>query len=161
LDAAPADAGALLGLLIEPAPPALWRLESFAHLAAATGRLQEVLGQAAATGAVGVNALLYGPPGTGKTELARALAAACGLTAWQVRSANEDGDGLARRRRLSAYLLAQRLLERRRDALLTFDEIEDVFDTDEDLFSFMRRRPPGRQKGWMNRILEENPVPTI
>ncbi|AUB85125.1 AAA family ATPase [Candidatus Thiodictyon syntrophicum] len=161
LDAAPQDAAALLGLLIEPAPPAVWRLDSFAHLAAAAGRLQGVLGQAAATGAAGVNALLYGPPGTGKTELARALAAACGLCAWQVRSADDDGDGLARRGRLSAYLLAQRLLARRRDALLIFDEVEDVLDTDDELFSFMRRRPPGRQKGWMNRILEENPVPTI
>ena len=70
-----------------------------------------------------------------------------------MRSVDEDGDGLTRRGRLSAYLLAQRLLERRRDALLIFDEVEDVLDTDDDLFSFMRRRPPGRQKGWMNRIL--------
>jgi SpoVK/Ycf46/Vps4 family AAA+-type ATPase len=161
LDAAPQDAEALLTRLIEPAPPAAWRLDSFAHLSAAAARLQGVLGQAAATGSAGVNALRYGPPGTGKTELARALAAACGLCAWQVRSADEDGNGLTRRGRLSAYLLAQRLLERRRDALLIFDEIEDVFDTDDDLFTFLHRRPAGRQKGGMNRILEENPVPAI
>ena len=66
----------------------------------------------------GVNALLYGDPGTGKTELARALAAAHGLRAYQVRSADEDGDGLMRQGRLSAYLVAQRLLSRRRDTLL-------------------------------------------
>ncbi|WP_295441852.1 AAA family ATPase [uncultured Thiodictyon sp.] len=162
LEAAPRDAQALLALLIEPAPAGAWRLDAFPQLADAAARLQGVLRHGAATAAVGVNALFYGPPGTGKTELARALAAACGLRAYQVRSADEDGDGLRRTGRLSAYLLAQRLLGRRRDAVLIFDEVEDVFDPGDDPFAFMGvRRATGRQKGWMNRILEENPVPAI
>ncbi|WP_295392747.1 ATP-binding protein [uncultured Thiodictyon sp.] len=162
LEAAPRDAEALLAFLIEPAPAGAWRLDAFPQLADAAARLHGVLCHSAATAAVGVNALFYGPPGTGKTELARALAAACGLRAYQVRSADEDGDGLRRTGRLSAYLLAQRLLGRRRDAVLIFDEVEDVFGGAEDLFALLRgSRTTGRQKGWMNRILEENPVPAI
>ena len=162
LTAAPQDTEALLANLIEPAPPAAWRLEDFPHLSTQAQHLREVLGAAAVSGAVGVNALFYGPPGTGKTELARAIAAACGLKAYQVRSADDDGDGLGRQGRLAAYLLAQRLLARRRDALLIFDEVEDAFDTGDDpLARLFGQRSSGRQKGWMNRTLEENPVPAI
>ncbi|MBK5963045.1 AAA family ATPase [Thiocystis minor] len=162
LEAAPADVDALLALLIEPAPAGSWGLDSFPHLAQDTRRLQAVLGQATTTGVVGVNALFYGAPGTGKTELARALASACGLTAYQVCSDDDDGDGLSREGRLSAYLIAQRLLARRRDVLLIFDEVEDVFDAGDNLFALLRGdSATGKQKGWMNRILEENPVPAI
>ncbi len=162
LDAAPADTEALLELLIEPAPPAEWSLAAFPHLESPVSLAGEALAAAVANRAPGVNALLYGPPGTGKTELARALAADRGLRAYQVRSADDDGDGLSRNGRLSAYLLAQRLLGRRGDALLIFDEVEDVFDAGDNLFALLRgARVTGRQKGWMNRILEENPVPAI
>lgn len=162
LEAAPADAEALLELLIEPAPPAEWSLTAFPHLETSAGLAGEALEEAVARRTPGVNALLYGPPGTGKTELARALAADRGLRAYQVRSADDDGDGLSRNGRLSAYLLAQRLLGRRGAALLIFDEVEDVFDAGDNLFALLRRaQVTGRQKGWMNRILEENPVPAI
>ncbi|RKT43971.1 AAA family ATPase [Thiocapsa rosea] len=162
LDAAPRDSEALLALLIEPAPAGAWRLDAFPHLAAESARLSATLARAAATGAVGVNALFYGAPGTGKTELARALVEACGLRAYQVRSADEDADGLDRDGRLSAYLVAQRLLGRRGGAVLIFDEVEDVFDEGGGLLAWLGgERSTGRQKGWMNRILEENPVPAI
>ncbi|MBK5963009.1 AAA family ATPase [Thiocystis minor] len=162
MDAAPAAIEALLALLIEPAPAGAWGLDAFPHLAGDAARLREGLRQAATTGALGVNALFHGAPGTGKTELARALASAAGLTSYQVRSDDEDGDGLSREGRLSAYLVAQRLLAQRRDAVLIFDEVEDVFDAGDNLFALLRGdRATGKQKGWMNRILEENPVPAI
>jgi transitional endoplasmic reticulum ATPase len=162
LEAAPTDIEGLLALLIEPAPPGQWRVPDFPHLAEAAERTRTVLTQAAATGTAGVNALFYGPPGTGKTELARALASAAGLRAYQVRSADEDEDGLDREGRLSAYLVAQRLLARRRDAVLIFDEVEDAFESGDSLLSLLRGESvTGHQKGWMNRILEENPVPAI
>lgn len=162
LEDAPVDGEALLALLIESAPPAAWRLADFPHLNDERERLRETLSQAATSGVVGVNALFYGLPGVGKTELAHALGEACGLSVYQVRSDDEDGDGLSRTGRLSAYLLAQRLLARRRDVLLVFDEVEDVFDSGSNLFALLRgSSPTGRQKGWMNRILEENPVPAI
>jgi len=162
LDAAPADAEALLALLIEPAPTAEWSLTAFPHLESPAGLAGEALAEAVANRVPGVNALLYGPPGTSKTELARAMAAERGLRAYQVRSADEEGSGLSRNGRLSAYLLAQRLLGRHGAALLIFDEVEDVFDAHDNLFALLRGASvTGRQKGWMNRILEENPVPAI
>ncbi|MEA3641542.1 MAG: AAA family ATPase [Lamprobacter sp.] len=162
LDAAPGDGDALLGLLIEPAPPPAWRLEDFPHLARERAQLCEVLAEAARTGSTGVNALLYGAPGTGKTELARAVAAAAGLKAYQVRSADEDDEGLGRKGRLAAYVTAQHLLARCRDAVIIFDEIEDVFERDEGLLAMlMGSRASGQQKGWINRTLEDNPVPAL
>jgi SpoVK/Ycf46/Vps4 family AAA+-type ATPase len=161
LDVGPETLEALLDLLIESAPAASWTLDDFPHLGAQRNHLAETLGSAVSAGASGINALLYGAPGTGKTELARALAAANGLHAYQVRSSGEDGEGLRRHGRLSAYLVAQRLLGRRRDALLIFDEVEDVFALEDDLFSLLRGRTSGHQKGWTNRILEENPTPAI
>ncbi|WPL22959.1 AAA family ATPase [Thiorhodovibrio frisius] len=162
IDAEPEDEQALLALLIEPAPAADWSLDAFPHLHEEALRAQGALNRAARDGVAGVNALFYGPPGTGKTELARAIAASCDLKAFQVRTSDEDDDGLDREGRLSAYLLAQRLLARRRDAVIIFDEVEDVFEQQHDLFALLSgRSPAGEQKGWMNRMLEENPVPTI
>ncbi|NEX22386.1 ATP-binding protein [Thiorhodococcus mannitoliphagus] len=162
LNATPTDGEALLEMLIEPAPEGAWRLADFPHLVRESAHLSEVLGEAARTATVGVNALFYGDPGTGKTELGRAVAAESGLRAYQVRSSDEDARGLNREGRLSAYLLAQRLLTRRRDALLIFDEVEDVFESDHSLLALLRGGSAiGRQKGWMNRILEENAVPAI
>jgi len=161
LEAAPTSREELLALLIEPAPAPDWTLADFPHLASESQALAETLKQALATCGIGVNALLYGPPGTGKTEFARALAADQGLMLYQVRSSDEDGDGLNRRGRLSAYLLAQRLLARRTDALLLFDEVEDAFEHSDNLLALLTGRRTGQQKGWMNRILEENAVPAI
>jgi len=151
----------LLGLLIEAAPKAEWSQADFPHLQEAASHLSESLARALSTRTPGINALLHGPPGTGKTEFARAIAADQGLRVFQVRSGDEDGDGLNRRGRLSAYLLAQRLLSRRRDAILIFDEIEDVFESEFEGLAFFRPRQVGRQKGWINRILEDNQVPAI
>ncbi len=160
---APQDTESLLSTLIQPTPVGVWCLDDFPHLAKETARLREVLSQAVATGVMGVNALFYGNPGTGKTELARALSSACGLKIYQVRSADDDHNGLSREGRLSAYLLAQRLLERRNDTLLIFDEIEDIFNNENNVFAAFSGGSirSGQQKGWMNRILENNRVPAI
>ncbi len=160
-DTAPETEAALLALLTEPAPAAAWSLEDFPHLHQHLPHVGSVLTTAANTGLKGINALFYGAPGTGKTELARALAAAQELTAYQVKSSDEEGDGLSRSGRLSAYLMAQRLLAQRTGAVLIFDEVEDVFDAGSDLLAFLRPRHSSREKGWTNRLLEENPVPAI
>jgi len=161
---APMTAHELSDLLMESSPPPDWAIADFPHIAADATRLAIVLPNAAQQSVVGVNALLFGPPGTGKTEFARALAHEVGLTLYQVRNADEDGDGMGRKGRLTAYLLAQRMLKSRRDAVILFDEVEDVFAEDDSAMIrmlFGAEQTGGKEKAHINRLLETNPVPAI
>ncbi|MDO5290065.1 MAG: ATP-binding protein [Pseudomonadota bacterium] len=162
LMAEPATSDELLAVFMEPASTGQWQLQDFPHLAADAQRTANALRQAAATAEKGVNALLYGPPGTGKTELAYGLAAAAGLRAFRVRTEDDDGDPMGRQSRLSAYVLLQRLLRHDRQCVLIFDEVEDVFSNgDAVLAALFGGHSAGKDKGWINRTLEENTVPAI
>ena len=151
----------LLARFIEPVPAAAWAVRDFPHLDRACAHVGTVLRQGALAGEAGVNALFYGPTGTGKTELARALAAQQSLRAYQVRAATVEGYGLKAGARLSAYLLAQRLLSRQRDTVLIFDGVEDVVLNLDNLVLELHGQQAGMQNSWLNRLLEENPVPAI
>lgn len=156
------DEQSMLEQLLQPLPAAQWRLADFPHLAAQGELIASTLRNAAACGQPGVNVLLYGAPGTGKTAFAASLAAAAGLQAYTVRSSAADGSGLARNGRLGAYALAQEALAQRRDCVLIFDEIEDVFGGDDALpFWLLGRARSMREKGHMHRVLEGNPVPAL
>ncbi|MEI6415201.1 MAG: AAA family ATPase, partial [Pseudomonadota bacterium] len=140
LEAAPKDADSLLATLIQPAPAASWRLEDFPHLADEIENLRDVMQQAVATGAVGVNALFHGAVGSGKTEMALTLAEACGLKAYRIRGTNNEGLASGDQPlgdQPLGYLLAHGLLVRRRDSLLIFDEVEDVMECNNDFISFL------------------------
>ena len=159
----PATEAELLAVVVEPAARVECTVEEFPHLAREAARLQAVLAQASKTGAAGVNALLYGPPGCGKTQFASAVAQAAGLQAFQVKSADDEGDGLSRAGRIGAYRLTQRLLSGRSDCVIVFDEVEDVFGGGERALAaaLAGRSGAGRDKGWINRLLEDNPLPSI
>jgi transitional endoplasmic reticulum ATPase len=164
LFASPTTAVELSDMLIESAPQSNWELADFPHHQANIQRLLPTIRRAANEGVRGINSLLYGLPGTGKTEFACALAKAAGLTMYMVRSGDDEGDGLDREGRLTAYLIAQRMLKHRRDVVILFDEIEDVFADDDGALMRMlmgAQQSGGKEKGWMNRLLEENPVPAI
>lgn len=153
----------LLAAVTEPCPAGTWSLQHFPHLARDGKRVTSSLGNAARNKVQGVNALFFGPPGAGKTEFARAACAAADLIPYQVKTADEDGDGLSRKGRLGAYQLVQLLLRGRTDCVIIFDEVEDVFANAESAFLVLFGGAPraGNEKGWMNRTLEENPVPAI
>lgn len=108
-------------------------------------------------GRAGVNVLVYGKPGTGKSELARVLAAEVGTTAFEIASEGEDSELLYGEKRLQAHRLAQSLFNAR-NALLVFDEAEDVF---RESVVGLRGSAAQSHKAWMNRMLEENLVPTV
>lgn len=106
----------------------------------------------------GVNILVYGPPGAGKSQFSRVLAADLKCDLYDVSSEDEEGDGIGGERRLHAYRAAQRILSNAQ-ALMVFDEAEDVFTELNNPFNLKENSKS--RKGWMNRALETNPVPTI
>lgn len=135
--------------------PGVLQVADFSHISTDFALIEQLLRAAAEQRISGVNVLIYGAPGTGKTELVRTLAAHLGFSLYAVNTEDEDGDPRIGQRRVSAYQVGQRLLRRRRDALLLFDEVEDV-------------TPPAyddakayRFKGWLNQVLEQNPAPAF
>ncbi|MFO1421540.1 MAG: AAA family ATPase [Candidatus Competibacteraceae bacterium] len=157
-----ADAEALMARFLKRSPRRTLTLANFPHLerdtAAAVGLLRAALDRRIP----GTNLLLYGPPGVGKTEYAAVLAEAVGADLYEVDYANEDGNPIRGERRLRAFNLGQRLLARRDNALLLFDEVEDVFERNPFARLFGEEGDSATAgKAWINRTLENNPVPAL
>jgi AAA+ superfamily predicted ATPase len=133
-----------------PRGPTLLRAEHFPHLSQELKVVSGILRGAMRQGLRGTNVLLYGPPGVGKTELATLVACALDAEVYEVAYADADGEPISGMKRLASYNLCQRLLSQRRDAVVVFDEVDD-----------MLRDGEAPSKAWVNRALEENPVPAI
>ena len=149
--------------MIVPSDPGHLNFEDYAHCAKALQVLRPYLRQALDHGQRGVNVLLYGPPGTGKTQLAKLLAKDMGCDLFEVTTEDEDEAPISGRKRIKA-LSATHSLFARRQALVMFDEIEDAFNSPDDndtKLSGMFKRSPGQTKGWINRLLENNQLPTL
>lgn len=150
--------------ILKPAGPSTLELSAFPHLARDIGALRDYLRNALLSEAHGANVLFYGMPGTGKTELAKAISAELGLELFEIPFADVEGNPIRGEERLRAYNLCQKLLTRKQDALLMFDEIEDVFESHGNFWSFLRggdSGPPKSGKAWINRTLERNATPAI
>jgi SpoVK/Ycf46/Vps4 family AAA+-type ATPase len=90
--------------------------------------------------------------------LVKVLAKELECELFEVASEDGDGDAVDGQQRLRAFRAAQSFFAQRR-ALILFDEVEDVFN-DGDLF-FGRKSTAQTRKGWINRMLEDNAVPTL
>jgi len=106
----------------------------------------------------GVNVLLYGLPGTGKTELSKTIAEILGTKLYEISYADSDGDPIEGEARLRLYKTAQALFFNNR-TILMYDEAEDVFESYDGGFFMMPKQQT--DKAWINKILENNNVPTI
>jgi len=137
-----------------PQVPSL-QLDDFAHIAGMKEMMLTYLQQALKHHRKGMNLLIYGVPGTGKTEFAGLLAQALGISAYNITYMDSDGDVVKAEQRLNYSRLAQTLLNGKQ-ALLIFDEIEDVFNG-----SLMERSVAQKNKAWTNQLLENNNVPMI
>ncbi|CAZ87220.1 putative ATPase [Thiomonas arsenitoxydans] len=137
-------------------------LADYAHLGGQVDLIRRYLAKARAQKKSGVNILAYGPPGTGKTELARALGAALDVTLFEVNTVDSDDDPIRGTERLNAFRAAQRFL-RAQNAVILFDEVDDVFESDGAGLARLLGAQVfhNKHKGAIVKILESNPVPTI
>ena len=153
----PEEIRTLLERWIPSAPASTLRLTDYPHRRREITLMRRILKAALRSRRSGVNILVYGPPGTGKSELMRALAVALDVPLYAVPTADEMGDPLSGDQRLRYYRLAQTVLSRRDQALLLFDEVEDVFPHPIGI----RFGNATLTKGWINAALEENALPTL
>lgn len=153
-------------LLLDASKPTELDWSDFDHVADDRDRLEQMLLGALQEGKKGVNILLYGPNGTGKTELSKVLANRLGATLFSGGEKGERGDEPSRSERLADLGLAGRLLGKDPNALLLFDEMDDLLGggfpgpMSFGLFVGRRHRSDG-SKLFLNRLLEENAAPTI
>ena len=150
----------LMSAFVELAPRPHLTADAFGHLSDETELLTAYLSKAGSRGLPGINILIYGPPGTGKTQYALWLAARLRKSLFQVKATDAEGKPISGNDRLAFFLISQRFLENR-DALVLFDEIEDVFPQRESLFSFFNDADTAPGKMFINHTLESNPVPAF
>ena len=151
-------------LLLGPARSSGLDWSDFEHLGDDRDHLADIVRGALEQRRRGVNVLLHGPPGTGKTAFCQTLAHRLGVELFSVGETDDEGDEPTRRQRLAELRLAQRLLADDRNAIVLFDEMDDLLP--DSGFGFRRRsgRRAGRGAGskvFLNRLLEEAPVPTL
>ncbi len=128
--------------------------------------VESIMRGAMERGTKGVNILLYGPAGAGKTSFCKVLAQRLGMSLFSIGESDDRGNEPTRNERLSELRLSQNLLKDDRNALLMLDEMEDVLTSDygmsKGLFGlFAQSRRSGGSKVYLNRLLENAPVPTI
>lgn len=157
----------LVGRFMKKAAEPTLTLENFPHLQRDTELLTRYLRNAVQTSERGVNIMLHGKPGVGKNEFVQAMAKELQVELFEVSFADEDGNPIKGEARLKAYALCQKLLSSHDNAMLLFDEIEDVFPGGFNIFSMFFGGGDGVKnsasagKAWINRTMENNPVPAI
>lgn len=150
--------GSAIGLFqsaFRPAPDSLLCADDFTHLSVPLNIARPYLQQVLEEKKLGVNILIYGPPGTGKSQLTRMLANELCAELYEIACTDNNGDPIDRRGRLCALRSAMCVLGQQK-TLLVLDEIEDLFSGSSELAMLAGQE---RQKGWINRMLEENPIP--
>lgn len=141
------------------------KLENFPHLAQDSKTLGQFLAQSIQDREQGTNVLLYGIPGTGKTEFVKAISMSLGVDLYEISFSDDEGDPISGKARLMAYNLCQKILSHKPNALLMFDEIEDVFPSSGGILALfgIEGSEGGSKSGkaWVNRTLERNATPAI
>jgi SpoVK/Ycf46/Vps4 family AAA+-type ATPase len=154
----PIDPVALLRGIVIPSAAAELSMDDYSHIQSDLAILKPYLRKSIETGRKGVNIFLHGSPGTGKSQLAKVLAKELASELFEVASEDTEGDPIGGVKRLRAFSAAQSFFSRRRSMIL-FDEVDDVFNDGDGFFG--RKSTAQTRKAWINRMLEENPVPTL
>lgn len=153
----------LLRESVQPGGPIHLDIGHYGHLISSLRILLPYLKHAVTNRVRGVNIFLHGLPGTGKTQLSRLLAKELGCDLFEVSCEDGDGDPVEGEQRLRALRAAQ-MIFRHSTSLMVFDEAEDVFRGESLWPSFFKQDGQGvaqGRKGWLNRMLENNPTPML
>ncbi len=150
----------LMSSFLAPAPRPKLKANDFAHMKQETKLLVSYLANASSGLCNGINILIYGAPGTGKTEYVRWLATRLDKRLYQVRATDDCGEAINGQDRLAFFQVTQSFLQSS-DAVILFDEVEDVFPVGMSAFGSLFSREPVAGKMFINRILESNPIPAI
>ncbi len=157
----------MMAAFTRPAGDTALQVEDYPHVEADARYLVALLKSAVGADAErGVNILLYGPPGTGKTEFAKLMARLAQCELYEVDCLDREGNSLSGKERYRSLQVSQAFLGGRGGTALLFDEVEDVFPPISEKsthgFGIEDARPGAvNGKAWVNRTLEQNPVPTI
>jgi transitional endoplasmic reticulum ATPase len=134
-------------------------IKNFNHLKDDIEILLPVLKSAQKKKIKGINTLIYGIPGCGKTEFVKVIAKTLKMSLYEINVEDPDGDPISGQVRFRAYQLCQKLLHKTA-GIVMFDEIEDVFPDVPNYFIF-RGGNSGKNKGWINKLLESNETPAF
>jgi transitional endoplasmic reticulum ATPase len=97
------------------------------------------------------NILLYGIPGTGKSEFARSIAAASGMTAYQLKHPEDTESRYTESRRISLMAAANSIDPQK--GVLIVDEADSFINT---MYSLISSRKGSPDKGWLNTFLDQS-----
>ena len=154
------DEAILLSSFLKKTSPANLTLSDFPHLTRDIDALKKYIGNSIKQKETGVNVLIYGIPGTGKTEFIKALSNELGTDLYEIAFSNKEGNPISGKGRLKSYNLCQRILRDKNNALLMFDEVEDIFNSNS-IFNVDDDSWSQTNKAWINRILERNATPAF
>lgn len=147
--------------LIGPIQKSILGPDDFEHIARECQFLVRLLRGAVAARRTGVNILLYGAPGTGKTEFCKVLADQVGGNLFAVGEVDEYGNEPIRSERIDALRLADKLAARHGNAVLLFDEMEDILQNGDRVLGDLHQSRRAGSKVFFNRMLEQNKVPVL
>ncbi len=150
----------MLQCFFRRSPEARLTMEDFSHLEKDVNLIQSYINATAKNKSTGVNVLIYGDPGTGKTELVRSLCKKNQLSLYEITMQNENDLPIQGSERFAVLRLSQKFIAKKKNSVLLFDEIEDVFPTPEFHF-YGHQSTQDHKKAWINNLLEDNPVPTF
>lgn len=126
--------------------------EDYPHLKEDIALLKHYLADALENKNEGVNILIYGTPGSGKTEFVKMLAQEMGNPLFEIATEDSSGDPIRRADRFRAFRLSQHILSSNEShPLVLFDEVEDVFNLEEENDESKGGNASG-MKGWINKL---------
>jgi SpoVK/Ycf46/Vps4 family AAA+-type ATPase len=128
-------------------------VDSYPHISKEISRTAMIINKCLEQGEQGTNVMFWGLPGTGKTELALVLAKEYG---WDLKVigdiSDQDNSEKSRAQRLASLKIGMKLFSKKKNVVLLFDEMEDIFKVDNHAeFS----------KAFINRIIDTTKIPII